>query len=504
MDRNILALLNRFTASPGFKAFLIGALVLILTIPLAFVWLLVEDRESRAKTVKEEIAGSWGGRQQIKGPFLVLYYTAERLTGDERKRSGELLERRAVFLPERLSVNGDASTEVRHRSIYETSVYRANVTLEGRFAMPDPAGFESKDVLIHWREANVAVGLGNLSVLKETPALVLGDGRSIPFEPGIALPQNAATGLHARLYDIPQPPPPREEQPSPEPEPASASKRPAKGALRRMIEQAARKSVEQVARFIQQVPNPLPEGLAFKIDLTFNGSSSLDFSPLGRETDVKLASNWPHPSFWGTFLPTGRAIEAKGFSASWRIPYVARNLPASWADAASAVRDMDTHGAPFGVNFYVPVDFYDLVNRATKYALMFVAAGFAAIFVIELVSGHRVHPVQYLFVGIAMVFFYVLLLSLAEHLGFGWAYLIASVATGGLLSLYIGKITDSRRLGGTILAVFLALYGLLYLILGSEDHSLLAGALVGFVMLAVTMFATLRIKWGGEEPPRPS
>lgn len=448
---------NRFARTPAFKAFLIGALVLLLVIPLTFVWLLVSDREQRAKSVKDEIASAWGGRQHVKGPYLIVSYTAEKLIGDERKRGGVIEERRAVFLPEKLVVDGQADTEILHRSIYDASVYRASVTLEGRFATADLARFEGKDVLIRWRRAHVAVDLASLSVLKDTPVLVIGGDRKIEFEPG-------TTGLRAPVLDLPLPD-------------------------------------DKSQGVAAEAPNPLPDGLNFKVTLTFNGSSGLDLSPLGRETSITLASNWPHPSFWGTFLPTDRTVKPDGFSASWRIPYVARNLPLSWSDPLAAQRDMDTYGAPFGVQFYVPIDFYDLVNRATKYALMFVVVAFAAIFVLEVISGQRVHAAQYLFVGIAMVFFYVLLLSLSEHAGFGWAYVLASLATGGMLSLYIWKITDNRRVGLIMLAVFLVLYGLLYMILRSEDYALLAGAIVGFVMLAVAMFATLRVRWGGDAPP---
>jgi inner membrane protein len=150
------------------------------------------------------------------------------------------------------------------------------------------------------------------------------------------------------------------------------------------------------------------------------------------------------------------------------------------------------------VNFYVPVDYYDLVNRAAKYGLLFLAVGFAAVLVLELTSGRRVHAVQYVFVGLAMILFYILLLGLSEHVGFTDAYLIASGATGGMLSLYVGKSLASALKGLVMLSVFLILYGLLYLILRLEDYALLAGAVASFVMLTIVMFATLRVNWSGE------
>ena len=151
-----------------------------------------------------------------------------------------------------------------------------------------------------------------------------------------------------------------------------------------------------------------------------------------------------------------------------------------------------------GCNFYVPIDYYDLVNRAAKYGLMFLAVAFFGVFVLELTSGKRVHAVQYVFVGVAMILFYVLLLSFAEHIGFATAYLAASIATGGMLSLYVGMALRSAARGFIMLSVFLILFGLLYLILRLQDYAMLAGAVAGFVMLTVTMFATLRVNWSGE------
>jgi len=139
------------------------------------------------------------------------------------------------------------------------------------------------------------------------------------------------------------------------------------------------------------------------------------------------------------------------------------------------------------------------VARAAKYALMFLATAFMAVFVLELRSAHAVHPVQYLFVGLAMAFFYVLLLSFAEQTGFLWAYLIASAATGGLISLYVGRVQRSFAKGLIMLAVLALLYGLLYLILQLEDYALLAGAIIGFLLLAGVMFGTLKVNWSGAE-----
>ncbi len=147
----------------------------------------------------------------------------------------------------------------------------------------------------------------------------------------------------------------------------------------------------------------------------------------------------------------------------------------------------------------MPVDFYALVERALKYGFLFVAAAFGGVFVLELLSGRRVHPIQYIFVGLAIVIFYVLLLSLSEHIGFSPAYLAASAATGAMISAYVGMTVQSLRRGLAMLGIFGVLFGLLYMILQMEDYALLAGSIAGFILLTATMFATLRVNWSGDD-----
>jgi inner membrane protein len=457
MPSTFLETVGRFTRSPGFKFFFVLLLVLLLMIPLALIWFIVSEREGRARAVTSEVAALWGGQQQISGPFLVVPYMVKIVTTQGDRKVEQLQERRAVFLPESLNVNGEAKTEIRHRSIYDVTVYGSRLTLEGRFASPDITLADTEIASVRWRDAVIAVGISDVSGLKEGATLSLDGARQIPFEPSMGLPNITMEGIHARI--------------------------------------AACEAADQT-----------PAAFTYQFTLSLNGSSSLHFAPVGRESRVTLASNWPHPSFAGAFLPETREIRSDGFGASWRVPHLARSVPQVWSMAAPQQTPYITdrfYNANFGVNFYVPIDYYDLVNRAAKYGLMFLAVAFMAVFVLELTSGRRVHAVQYVMVGIAMILFYALLLSFAEHIGFPLAYLIASAATGGMLSLYVGYALSSMMRGLIMLCVFLILYGLLYLILRLQDYALLAGTLAGFVMLTVTMFATLRVNWSGEEAAAP-
>lgn len=441
---------RRLVRSPSFKFFLVAGLILLLLIPLGIIWYTVYEREGRAVSVRNEIAGTWGGPQRISGPYLLVPYTIKVLTREDDKDIERREDRLAVFLPDSVNVTGDTATEIRKRSIYEATVYTGKLHIDGRFSSPDIRLVHKDVAAVHWQDAIIALTISDVSGLKESASLMINGNKQIPFEPGVGLSNSAYSGINVRPF--------------------------------------------------MNAKSEMPEAFSFSTDLSFKGSSSIDFDPVGRETKVSLKSDWPHPSFGGAFSPEKKEIHPSGFDASWGVTHLARSVPQSWS--TSGVSDSEVFSRftnqSFGVNFYVPVDYYDLVNRATKYGVMFITVAFLGVFVLEMSSGKAVHPVQYIFVGLTMILFYVLLLSLSEHIGFMMAYVAASTATGGMLSLYVGKVLCDWRRGLIMLSVFLILYSLLYLILRLQDYALLAGAIAGFVMLTVTMFATLKVKWSGE------
>jgi inner membrane protein len=434
--------------SPAFKIFVIGLIILILLIPLLMVSGLVYERESRAAQVKREVAQQWGSSQAISGPFLVVPYVARVETRDGDKTVDKMIERRALFLPEDLDLKAKAASQLLHRSIFDVNVYTTDLMIEGRFQAPGIAEVDANAVSVRWRDAILALGFSDLSGLKESAFLEIAGADKLSFLPSIGLPGNQPNGIHVKLG-------------------TSAAVAPA-------------------------ADTPI-QPFQFRIGLTFTGSTSLLFSPAARETRASMQSDWPHPSFTGAFLPAERSVRPDGFSASWKVPHLARSVPNSWNISDAGIERLLPY--QFGVDFYAPVDFYDLVSRSVKYAILFLTLAFGGVFMLELFSGKRVHPVQYLFTGMAMVFFYVLLLSFAEHIGFSYAYFAASVATGGMLSLYVGKALASLRSGLIMLGLFLAIYGLLFLVLRMEDHALLAGALIGFAALTAVMFSTLDVDW---------
>jgi inner membrane protein len=430
-------------SSPSVKLFLIGALVLVLTIPLIMVYGILTERQSRAWSVESEIAGSWGGAQSLAGPFLILPFTStERQVVDNQSRD-VTVKRYAVLLPETLKIEGQAKSDVLRRSLFDVTVYRAQLTLTGRFAAPELAGLVRPETVL-WDEAMLVLSVSDVRAFKDQVQLVIPGGKPLSFEPS-AGPAGAGTGISGIHLTLP----------------AVTAK----------------------------------AGFDFTIPLTLNGSQSLGFAPAGRATEAELSSDWPHPSFTGAFLPDRREISGKGFSASWAVPHLARNVPQRFLLPDYGLNALDQ--ASFGVRFYQPVDFYQLVERALKYAPFFIAAVFVVAFLLETLSGRRVHMAQYLFIGMAQVIFYLLLLAFSEQIGFTGAYALGAGATIGLVGLYAGIILKGVGRGLLMLVTLMAVYGLLYLLLRLEDYALLAGALAAFFLLAVTMFATLKVNWRG-------
>jgi inner membrane protein len=236
----------------------------------------------------------------------------------------------------------------------------------------------------------------------------------------------------------------------------------------------------------------------FAVEMTIAGSGALRFLPIGKTTEVHLQAPWRHPSFAGAFLPESRSVTDAGFEARWRVSYLARAFPHVWQYDA-ATRDelrQQLEATGFGVDLVQTVDQYQQTWRATKYGLLFILLTFVVVLLWEVRHALGLHPLQYLMVGCALVVFYLLLLSLSEHLGFAWAYGLATAATVGLVSAYAARILASGVRGGGVMAGWLAtLYGFLYVLLRLEDLALLLGSIAVFLMLAAVMYFTRRVDW---------
>jgi inner membrane protein len=445
--------------SPAAKFFLIAFLCGALMVPLLMVWALTAEREGRRAEVLRTLAAEWANPQSVYGPLLLVPYTVERR---HAAREGEAptvtLERQtAVVLPDDLKVTADAPTETRRISIYEASVYTASVTLSGRFGGAARLSLGPGLREVHWADARIAVGLTDLGGVEK--ADFAAGSTSLSVEPGMSVSNDQGQpGLHAGL-------------------PATLT---------------AGGETSQAA-----------SGLPFTVTLRFKGTETLTVAPVGRESEITLASDWPHPSFSaGTSLPSERTVSAAGFTATWRVPFFARAIPQSWTVETDGLTRFG--GEVVGAGFQVPVDTYALTERALKYGLMFIGAVFGIVFVLEILSPRRIHVVQYAIVGLILVFFYVLLLAFAEQIGFGASYALASVATGAVVAAFVGLQLESRARAATAAAGFAALFSMLYVILRLEDVALMAGAILGFGLLTTVLFATRRVDWSGGRTAGPA
>lgn len=418
---------------------ILGLVALVLMIGLLMIGGLVSERAQRAESVRREIASSWAQSQTVSGPLLVIPYRVHYL---DKEGKAQVTIDRARFLPQKLAISGRLHPERRHRGIYETVLYRADLRMDGSFERPDFSiwNVAAEDVL--WNDATVILGITDLRGIRGNPVMTF-NGRPLKFAGGSGDSRLLSTGLTA---------------------PAQINAREA--------------------------------AIAFSLALNLNGSEQVSFLPLGGETEVRLESSWPDPSFSGAFLPETRTVTEKGFAARWTISSLARSYPQQWREASSEAVASAVMPSAFGVGLFSPVGHYQKTERAVKYGALFIILTFLTFFLYELLSPVTLHPVQYFLVGGAICVFYLLLLSFSEHASFALAYAIASFATIVLIALYGAALLRNfwRVLG--LAGVLSALYGYLYVLLQLEDWALLMGSIGLFLILALVMYTTRRVDWG--------
>ncbi|HLE83738.1 MAG TPA: cell envelope integrity protein CreD [Thermoanaerobaculia bacterium] len=432
---------SRSGVSSAIKLVVLGALVLLLLIPVASVLGLVREREGRAAEVREEIGTLWGREQTLGAAVLTLPYRSPE--------GGRLVVRQVHFLPREVHWQGELIPQIRARGIFEVPVYEARLRAAGWFGPPDLESLGVEPASVLWDRATLTLGVGDLRGIQERMELEWrgGGARRLPFLPGSRSAELLPTGLHVPLRDA----------------------------------------------GLHASPDRLP----FSFELVLRGTETLRFLPLGEVTTVRLASPWPDPGFGGAFLPRQRRVGPGGFTARWEVPYFGRAYPQAWRDAEPAPRELrdQVHSSAFGVTLIRPADQYQQTERSVKYAILFIALTFTSLFLLELLSPVRLHPVQYLLVGFALCLFYVLLLALGEHLGFPTAYGSAAAAIVALVALYARSLLRSWRRIAPLAGTLAALYGYLYSLLVARDHSLLLGATGLFAVLALVMYLTRHLDW---------
>ena len=432
------------------RLFLVGALALMLVIPIVMIYGLVSERQTRHDAVISEVASSWGNMQAVTGPALILPYTVRSVETSAAGKETERIDRRhGVFLPKSLRAKGRIDVEMRSRGIFNVPVYQLRLTMDGEFGQLNLRELGIDPASVDWSRAHLAVGISDVRAIREQLA-VTWNGQPTSFLPGTGSFADGGVGIHAPI-----------------------------------------------------VVSAATVAAPFSFELALNGSSGVYLVPFAEETTVQLTSNSPHPSFRGSWLPTDRSVSQEGFDATWKVSYLGRNYPQSWLSGAFEDRRQALEASRFGVEITGPVDTYRMAERSVKYAILFILLTFASLWLIEVLARTRIHPIQYLLLGAAMCVFYLLELSLAEHLAFPIAYGIACFAVVAMIAAYSRVIFRHSRYMAVVTAGTTILYGYLFVLLTNEDAALLVGSLGLFASIAGIMFATRGIDWYGEESPVP-
>ncbi len=416
----------------------IGFLTLLLLIPNAMIQDLVGERQNRQTEAINDVSASWGIPQTITGPVLSIPYSEwTQLENDKRVESIHT----AYFLPQALHVDGKVDPELRKRGIYEIVLYQSDMTIAGAFGKPDFAALHIRPEDVHWDQAKLSLGIAGMSGIKNSIQLDWA-GTTIRLEPGTANSKILLSGVSNAV-------------------PVDAE----------------------------------TEAYTFSIPVKLNGSGHLKFEPVGKETTVSLESGWPSPSFEGAFLPDRREVTQAGFSAGWKVLDLNRNYPQQWKDDAYSFGTGSHPSAHFGVRLLQTVDEYAKTERSSKYAILVIGLTFLIYFFFETLRRFHIHPFQYLLVGLALSVFYLLLLSLSEHLGFNAAYAVASAATIGLIAVYSAGVFKNLRLTVQLALLLALIYGFIFIVLQLEDYALLTGSIGIFAALAAVMFYSRNVDW---------
>ena len=447
------------------KLAIIFFLILAMLIPQQMIKDLVRERQGSQASIERNVAEQIGGAADVKGPILCLPYKSytEVVSIDEqtKKRFTEVETsiHYAYFTAEELRVNSEVEVTNKTKGIYKIPFFQAENTLQAIFLLPDFSqwsGIKAEDIL--QEEAFILMGISDLKGISETPTLSVNDN-TYSFEPG----GNGSELFHSPVH-------------------------------------------------VKLPENSLGETTELSISLKLRGTSALNFASTAKANEVQMTSNWPHPNFESTMnsqavvyteqarhgrnntLPTERIINDEGFTATWQENQFSIEQPGQWLGANGHPSLSDRF---MGAEFINVADQYDKTTRSVKYMAMIIALVFVAFFIIELLRANRVHPFQYVLVGSTIAVFFILLLALSEYLGFDVAYVVAAIATTGLIGLYSISVFRNRAMAISISILLLILFAFIFMILTAMEYSLLLGSIGLFLILAAVMYVTRNVRWYG-------
>jgi inner membrane protein len=453
---NTLSPIDRFNnwikESVMIKLMSIGFLILILLIPASWIESLINERQYRADDVIKEISQKWSSDQTLTGPVIVIPFTKyEKVkTWEKGIQKEEISEsvHRAYFLPEELYIDSKITPQILHRGIFDAVVYDSKIDLKAKFGELSFGKWNIPDGQVHWKEAMVVSGITDLRGISENP-IVRSGNKELTTEP------SNNVGLTSGVID--------------ENTPAVMTK-----GIASSLNWANRNDITS----------------HFTIDLQLKGSERLYFVPAGKTTDVTVSGQWSSPSFDGQLLPASRQVNEKDFKATWKVLSYNRPFAQQWMDS-----DQSLTGSEFGVNLLIPADQYQKSIRTAKYGVLVIILAFTALFLVEITARIRIHPFQYILIGAALIIYYTLLLSISEHIGYNSAYAVASLATTTLVALYSTTFLVKKSLTVLFTLLMSLFYVFIFVIIQAEDFSLLIGSMGLFIIVAVIMYFSRRVKW---------
>ncbi|MBS4044028.1 MAG: cell envelope integrity protein CreD [Chitinophagaceae bacterium] len=422
-----------------FKVGTIIIIALLLLIPTSMIESLIFERETTQREAISEVSSKWGEEQTISGPFISIPYT-KYIKEFSKKDSAEKLVAVKDFihiLPNELSINGNINPEARNRGIYEIVVYNSKVKIAGKFTKFNLSEFDIPKENIHFDKAFLTVGISDLRGIEEQINLTWNE-KTFSFNPGVTTTDIVKSGINAPVV----------------------------------------------------ISSTDSNMYSFSLDVNLKGSQLLYFTPVGKVTDINMNSSWKNPSFNGAFLPDTRTVSDSGFKANWNVLHLNRNYPQAWIGSSYSIQE-----SSFGINLLLPVDNYQKSYRSIRYAILFIAFTFLVFFFIEILNKVFIHPIQYILVGIALIVFYSLLLSISEHLKFNVAFILSAIATLLLIAGYVKAILKSTKLTMLLSGILLVLYTFIFIIIQLQDFALLIGSIGIFLILGLVMYYSRKIDW---------
>lgn len=444
------------------KLILVCFLVLLMAIPAMFISYISFDRSNRADEVTRSVSNIYGGAQTLTGPMLSVPYVGFDIDGNVNQQGDYIIyadKGRATF--------DDIETETRKRSLFRVPIFTANGKMSATFNAPRDVVPDSSIELL-WEQARILMAVSDVRGLKQDIYLTIkGQLETRQFEPAIThrLPNNHTDYEYATNFK-------------------SHSLADSRNGNTYLSVPAA---------------DLLKSGEALSVDVSVHlgGAKTFGIRPYARSTEVSLSSSWSDPGFVGALPPDSREITESGFSAEWSVPYLRRGIRGH-GDGTVLAKLMQSPSL-MGVNFVATDNPYQTVNRALKYSVLFIGLVFLAYFLMEVIIGVRVHPAQYILIGLAQAIFYLLLLAFSEHIGFVLAFILSSSATIAATAGYAGAVFKNRDYVFKTGIVFAIVYGLLFVLMRLQDFALMIGALTSFVAIAGTMYLTRNLNWYGEK-----